>query len=419
MQQHNGNHSMKNQNNTVVLVFRIVGGIVLTIALLYALFILFVLWAMFSTHRDGLYILYTFVIVLTVYVFLLKQLILWRKPKKRGVLPFIGILVVAVLAWVITAQYYSRIDRIPVFAEDAVNVSLKRFEPFKPGSPVAVLPQKAALTLSEDLPQFDCALALYPVVTAFVQAVYDEDASREVIAKRGGLYYYSPSPAAWESLTNGHTDIILATVPSAAQVEYAREKGVEFVLTPIGKEAFVFFVNVENPVDGLTVAQLQDIYGGKITGWKQVGGKNWRIRAFQRNEGSGSQNTLVKFMAGKPLMSPPQNENIGGMGGIVSHIANYKNFKNALGFSFRYFVQEIMGEEHVKMLAINGVYPDKASIRDGSYPLAYDFYAVTRADNANPNVDEFIQWMLSPQGQYLIEASGYVAIGASEVNAAD
>ena len=78
-----------------------------------------------------------------------------------------------------------------------------------------------------------------------------------------------------------------------------------------------------------------------------------------------------------------------------------------------------MGEEHVKMLAIDEVYPDKASIRDGSYPLAYDFYAVTRANNTNPNVEKFIQWMLSPEGQYLIEASGYVAIGETLLNAAD
>lgn len=65
-------------------------------------------------------------------------------------------------------------------------------------------------------------------------------------------------------------------------------------LTPIGREAFVFFVNKRNPVDSLTVEQIKDIYSGTVTNWKEVGGKKASIRAFQREENSGSQTKLQK-----------------------------------------------------------------------------------------------------------------------------
>lgn len=394
-------------SNELLVILRIFAGVVFTIAFLGFLYVMFILWVVFSTSRDDLYLFYTLVIGATLYVLVIRQCFLGYKFRKRVVFVFGGIIVVMVIAWGVTVQYHRHIDRIPVFAENMVSDNLSRFQPFGENSLVAVLPQTSTLALHGDLPKMDCALALYPVVAAFVKATYNEEA----VGHDNSLFRFSTSPVAYNNLIAGETDILLATLPSAEQVEAARTAGVELKFTPIGKEAFVFFVNKQNRVDDLTVAQLQDIYGGKIKNWRQVGGKNGDIMAFQRNPGSGSQNTLEKFMEGRPLMSPPRNETIGGMGGIVSHVANYKNFKDALGFSFRYFVQEIMGDDQVKMLRINGVYPDKASIRDGSYPLAYEFYAVTRADNLNPNIDRLIDWMLSPQGQYLIEASGYVPIG--------
>ncbi|WP_279401693.1 substrate-binding domain-containing protein [Piscibacillus salipiscarius] len=65
-------------------------------------------------------------------------------------------------------------------------------------------------------------------------------------------------------------------------------------MTPIGREAFVFFVHADNPVDSLKVEEIQGIYSGNITNWKEVGGEDVEIRAFQRPEGSGSQTMLKR-----------------------------------------------------------------------------------------------------------------------------
>ena len=70
----------------------------------------------------------------------------------------------------------------------------------------------------------------------------------------------------------------------------------------------------------------------------------------------------------------------------------------------------MVGNEAVKMLALNGVYPSAENIRNGSYPIVAEFYAVYRADNDNENIPLLIDWILSPEGQRLIEESGYVSI---------
>ena len=122
----------------------------------------------------------------------------------------------------------------------------------------------------------------------------------------------------------------------------------------IGKEAFVFFVNSKNSLDNLSVDEVVKIYSGKITNYKEVGGKNAKILAFQRDKNSGSQTMLEKIMAGKKLMQAPATNVVGDMVGIVKSVGTYKNYKNALGFSFFYFTKEMVKNSDIKLLKING-----------------------------------------------------------------
>ena len=85
-------------------------------------------------------------------------------------------------------------------------------------------------------------------------------------------------------------------------------------------------------------------------------------------------------------------------------------FGASIGYSFRYYMEGIVGNEDVKMLSLNGVYPSAENIKNGSYPIVAQFYAVYRADNKNENVKKLVDWILSDEGQTLIEKSGYVRI---------
>ena len=82
----------------------------------------------------------------------------------------------------------------------------------------------------------------------------------------------------------------------------------------------------------------------------------------------------------------------------------------SIGFSFRYYMDGIVENSSVKMLSIDGVYPNSENIRNGSYPIVTQFYAIYRADNENPNIPTLIEWLLSDEGQSLIEQCGYVKL---------
>ena len=167
----------------------------------------------------------------------------------------------------------------------------------------------------------------------------------------------------------------------------------------------------------LTVEEVQGIYSGTITNWSEVGGRHQFIRPFQRAENSGSQSALLRLMEGLPLLEPEEEDRIAGMGGIIRQVASYRNYRNAIGFSFRYYATEMVQNGDIRLLALNGVEPTKETIRDGSYPVSAPFYAVTAAPAGQPPLEErsqeaaaFLRWVLSPEGQTLVERTGYTAI---------
>lgn len=283
-------------------------------------------------------------------------------------------------------------------------IDVAKYLPFEEDSELARI--DSSLKLEENLPVLDGAAALVPVYAAFIDAVYPEGS----VTYEGGSFsddnYYGENFAVdskmqykntvrgYQAIVDGTTDILFCAAPSEEQKKYAEEKGVELVYVPIGLEAFVFFVNENNPVDNLTAEQIRGIYGGEYTNWAQVGGADRVINPVTRLSGSGSQSAMDAFMGVREI-APKSPFAIAGA---------------SIGFSFRYYMDGIVGNEAVKMLSLNGVYPSAENIRNGSYPIIAQFYAIYRKDNTNENIPALIDWILSEEGQALIEQSGYVSI---------
>ena len=309
-------------------------------------------------------------------------------------------------------------DSIPVM-EDRDSL-IYQYEPFAEGTKAVYLDEEATLKFETPTIDMDGATALYPVYSAFVQAVYPEgkyDIYDFKYNEEEGLGQVTCTGTieAYERLLEGKTDIIFCAAPSRDQLALAENMGMELHLTPIGREAFVFFVNSENPVRGLTVEEIQGIYTGEIQNWRELGGKNQRIRPFQRAENSGSQSALLRLMEGLPLMEPEKEDRIAGMGGIITQVASYRNHKNAIGFSFRFYSTEMVENDQIRLLALNGVEPTKETIRSGEYPISSNFFAITASPIGEPAPEEtnedlraLIDWILSEQGQEIIEKTGYV-----------
>ena len=284
------------------------------------------------------------------------------------------------------------------------NIDIQAYLPFEENSKIVNMDSKT-LKLTENLPRIDGAAALFPVYSAFVNAVYPNTTKLH-----DGIFEYNNTPDGYRLLAEKETDIFIGVYPSDEQRAYAEENQTTFEYTPIGTEAFVFFVHKDNPITNLTTKQIKDIYSGKITNWKDVGGKNEKITAFQRNEGSGSQSMLKRFMGDTPITDAPTEMVNNLMAGIIEQVADYKSKTNSIGFSFRYYVEGIIKNPDIKMISIDGAAPTSENIRNGSYPILTPIYAVTYKENQNGNVDKLLEWILSDEGQYIINETGYVGI---------
>ncbi|MDR2849226.1 MAG: substrate-binding domain-containing protein [Verrucomicrobiota bacterium] len=277
--------------------------------------------------------------------------------------------------------------------------------PYRPFAKTNLLVKIAspALTIDADHPRLHGALGVYPVYAAAAEAIY-KNAGREKI--EGGT-----SPKAFASLLANESDMVFMLTPSREQLDEAERLGRKLTVTPIGHEAFVFFVSRTNPVDDLTADQIRGIYAKRTTRWSEVGGTRKRILPFQRPEGSGSQTMMRRFMGDVPLAKPMREEYQEMMGGIVNRVADYRNYGHAIGFSFRYYVESLFKHDGVKLLKIGGVAPTLENIQSGAYPLIGQVVIVT-AGSANPNVPKLTDWFLSPQGQELVERVGYVPLAS-------
>lgn len=227
------------------------------------------------------------------------------------------------------------------------------------------------------------------------------------IYDNGKIVTFYNTAEGYERLFAGEVDMFFGAKPSKSQRIRAANLGIELEYTQIGKEAFVFFVNKNNPIDSLASDEIRAIYHGDITNFKEVGGKNESIVAFQRPERSGSQAMMQYFMGDVSLKEPLTYETIGAMDGIIKTVAEYHNENGAIGYTFKYFLEGLNQEENVKILSIDGVYPTTENIKNGSYPAVAGLYCVTVKGNDDENVQKMLEFLLSEDGQYIIEKTGY------------
>lgn len=217
---------------------------------------------------------------------------------------------------------------------------------------------------------------------------------------------------AYVNLINKNTDLIFVTAPSSEELELARQRNVEITVVPFTAEAFVFLTDTDNPVEDLTLDQIQKIYTGELQRWSEVGGNDLPIHAYQRPVNSGSQTGFLELvMKGKTPMTPLTEMIPAGMDELVEVLATFKTEESAIGYSYYYYVTDMWKNDGVKLLKVDGVYPDKATISAKTYPLTTNYFMVFRNDEKEKGaVRKIVNWILSPNGQQLVEDSGYVKL---------
>ncbi|GHU48975.1 hypothetical protein FACS1894127_0910 [Clostridia bacterium] len=207
-------------------------------------------------------------------------------------------------------------------------------------------------------------------------------------------------------------DIILATYPSPYELAMAEEDGIGLDIEPVCHDAFVFITHKDNPIESLTIEQIRGIYSGEITNWSEVGGNDTPIIAYQRDKDSGSQTGMEQLvMQGARMSSPIKVPVVMGMDMLINHVAEYKNDTASIGYTYKYYIDNLYKNENIKILRIDGIQANNENIANNAYTLAVSYYGVVRNnDGANSLGRRFLDWILSDEGQKCVEQAGYVPL---------
>ncbi len=329
--------------------------------------------------------------------------LIWLKKRKLYLIGYVCFLLCFAVIFGIQSfiKWYKRMVTIDV----TPNINVREYLPFDEYSKIIKLDSKILkFTENDDLPIIDGATAAFPVYSAFVNAVYPNTTTLY-----DDVFKYNNTVGGYEQLAKKKTDVFIGAPPSKDQIEYAKSLGTEFEYTQIGSEAFVFFVHKDNPIQSLTAEQIRGIYSGEITNWSEVGGEDRKIVAYQRDENSGSQSMLIRFMGDTPIMAA-EKTTVSGMGGIIEKVADYESNPSSIGFSFRFYVEGMIKNPDIKVIAVDGVAPTVENIKNNTYSIVTPVYAVTYKGNTNENVAKLVNWMRSDEAQLIIEQTGYVGI---------
>lgn len=169
----------------------------------------------------------------------------------------------------------------------------------------------------------------------------------------------------------------------------------------IAIDVLAIVVHPDNPVKTLTLAQIQDIYFGRVTNWKDLGGIDQPIVPVQRELSSGSRGAFDEMVLGKQTATASNVETSVTAGDLAARISKEEGAIGYLGFGNI--------DSSMKVLGINGVIPNQATAKDGSYPLIRPLILMT-GPLTQPLAQNFIDYVLSSTGQKRINDLGWIPV---------
>ena len=173
-------------------------------------------------------------------------------------------------------------------------------------------------------------------------------------------------------------------------------------LTPIqiARDGLAVIIHPGNAVNALTRQQIQKMFSGQTENWQDVGGPDRPVRLIVREEGSGTREAFVKMIMGKVRISRRalnQESN-----GAVKELV--RNDPCAIGFMSLGLVTS-----ELKAVTVDGVAPSAAAVKSGRYPLVRPFLFLTKG-RPSPAAQKYIDFVLSPVGQQMLEREGLVGV---------
>jgi phosphate transport system substrate-binding protein len=209
------------------------------------------------------------------------------------------------------------------------------------------------------------------------------------------------------ALINGTTDICAASrAMKPAEKEKLRDRynntGIEI---PVARDGLGVYVNATNSLAEISIQDLKGIFTGKITNWKQIGGPDSNIIVYSRENSSGTYVFFKEHVLGGADYTP-RAQTMPGTAAVVNAVAKEKF---GIGYGGAAYAKGIKILKVKKDAASPAINPEKATVLNGSYPLARPLFFYLRAKQAG-DIKAFIDWVLSPEGQAIVEKVGYYPV---------
>jgi len=241
----------------------------------------------------------------------------------------------------------------------------------------------------------DGSTTVGPIAKAFAEYYMRKHPSVNITVSESG------SGNGAKSLINGTCNVAdMSRFMKDKEFKAAADKGVMPVAHVVAVDGLPILVHPSNPVGALSVEQVRNIYLGKITNWKEVGGPNLKIVKISRDTNSGTYETFHTLVMNKEKISA-DTEYVGSNGAVRQRI---QNTRAAIGYAGLGFV-----DDTVKPLEINGIYPDGDTVSSGVYPIARPLFMFTNGyPHLGSHLHAFITLYLTEEGQEIIESIGFV-----------
>ena len=205
------------------------------------------------------------------------------------------------------------------------------------------------------------------------------------------------------ALLNGSTDIANASRPmKPSEIDKLKEKyKVSGVEIPCAKDGLSIFLNKENTVSELTIEQLGNIFSGKITNWKEVGGEDQTIRLYGRESSSGTFDFFKEHVVKTDFS--PKCQTLPGTAAIVNAV---KKDKYGIGYGGAAYAEGVKDCKVKKDATSAGVLPSAETIKNQTYPISRYLYMYLKAAPTG-DMKAFVDWILGSEGQKMVEKVGY------------
>ena len=261
-----------------------------------------------------------------------------------------------------------------------------------------VLMAACSVACAQDKLALDGSTTVGPIAKAFAEYMMRQNPGLNITVSESG------SGNGAKALLNGTCDIAnLSRHLKDAEKKAMEEKGVKPVGHVVAFDALPVIVHPSNRVKGLTVDQVRDIYTGKVTNWKEVGGSDQRIVVISRDTNSGTYETFKELVLGKHDKIIDGAEYTGSNGGVRQRV---QMTRGAIGYAGLGFV-----DRTVKALEMNGVAPCAESVLQKRYPIARELFMFTDGEPAAGSLTaKFIELRKTARGREIIEEIGYVPL---------